>query len=266
MANFIQSSFRTLLAACLLLSAPSGWGQERKDAAELVVAAAADLSTALKEISDGYEHKTGVKVKLSFAASGALMQQVQNGAPFDLFFSADMDYPRQLIAAGAADGATLYQYAVGRLVLWVPADSPLDAQHKGMNVLLDPRVKKIAIASPQHAPYGRAAEAALRHAGIYDQIADRLVLGENVSQAAQFVESGNAQVGFVALAHAIAPAMQDKGKWWEVPAEFYPPLAQGVVALSRSQHRKEAAGFLEYIKTREAAEMLRKYGFTLPQN
>jgi molybdate transport system substrate-binding protein len=255
-----------LVAACLLLSTTSGWAQEKKGSPELVVAAAADLSTALKEIGDGFERKTGVKVKLSFGASGALTQQIQNGAPFDLFFSADMDYPRQLIAAGAADEASLYQYAVGKLVLWVPADSSLDLEHKGMNVLLDPSVKKIAIANPQHAPYGRAAVAALKHAGVYDHVADRLVLGENVSQAAQFVESGNAQAGFVALAHAVAPGMRGKGKYWEVPVEFYPPLAQGVVVLSRSQHKKDATEFLGYIKTKEAVEVLRKYGFTLPQS
>jgi molybdate transport system substrate-binding protein len=230
------------------------------------VAAAADLSTALKEIGDNYEKKTGVKLKLSFGASGALTQQIQNGAPFDVFFSADMDYPRQLVAASAADGATLYQYAVGKLVLWVPADSPLDLEHNGMNVLLDPSVKKIAIANPQHAPYGRAAVAALKHTGVYDRVADRLVLGENVSQAAQFVESGNAQAGFVALAHALAPGMRGKGKYWEVPVDAYPPLAQGVIVLSRSPHKKEAAEFLEYIKTKEAADLLRKYGFMLSHN
>ncbi|MGA2743187.1 MAG: molybdate ABC transporter substrate-binding protein [Candidatus Sulfotelmatobacter sp.] len=261
----MRSFPRVLLAACILLSTISGWAQEKNGSPALVIAAAADLSSALQEIGDSYEKKTGVKVKLSFGASGALTQQIQNGAPFDLFFSADMDYPRQLIAAGNADGSSLYQYAVGRLVLWVPADSPLDVEHQGMKVLLDPSVKKIATGNPQHAPYGRAAVAALRHAGLYDQVADRLVLGENISQAAQFVESGNAQVGFVALAHAAAPAMRGKGKYWEVPAEFYPPLAQGVVVLSHSQHKKEATEFLDYIKTKDVGELLRKYGFTLPQ-
>src|SRR5208282_4042195 len=173
---------------------------------------------------------------LSFGASGALMQQIQNGAPFDIFFSADMDYPKQLITGGQAEGATLYRYAVGRLVLWVPKDSPLDVEHKGMDVLLDPSVKKIAIANPQHAPYGRAAAAALKHYDLYERVSDRLVLGENISQAAQFVESGNAQAGFVALAHAVAPSMQGKGKYWMVPAEDYPPLEQGVVILSHTTH------------------------------
>lgn len=262
----MRSVAGTLLAACMVLTATWGWAQDKQHAAELVVAAASDLSTALQEIADGYEKKTGVKVKLSFGASGALTQQIQNGAPFDLFFSADMDYPRQLIAAGAADEPSLYQYAVGRLVLWVPADSSLDPEHQGMKVLLDPSVKKIALANPQHAPYGRAAVAALKQAGVYDHVADRLVLGENVSQAAQFVESGNAQAGFVALAHAVAPGMRGQGKYWEVPANFYPPLAQGLIVLSHSQHKKEAAQFMEYFKRKEVAELLQKYGFTLPQN
>lgn len=264
MGKNIQVFCCILLAACVLASTVVAVVQESKTAPQLVVAAAADLSSALQEISDGYQKKTGIGLKLSFGASGALTQQIQNGAPFDLFFSADMDYPRQLVAAGAADGATLSQYAVGRLVLWVPADSPLDVEHQGMKVLLDPSVKKIAIANPQHAPYGHAAVAALKHAGIYDQVASKLVLGENISQAAQFVESGNAQAGFVALAHAVTLGMQGKGKYWEVPAEFYPPLAQGVVVLSRSQHTKEAKEFVEYIKSTEAAGLLKKYGFTLP--
>jgi molybdate transport system substrate-binding protein len=228
---------------------------------EINVAAAADLSAALLEISANYEKRTGVAVKLSFGASGALTQQIQNGAPFDVFFSADMEYPRQLIAAGQAETATLYRYAVGQLVVWVPKDSPLDVEHRGIDVLLDPGVKKISIANPQHAPYDRAAVAALKHYGLYEKVGDRLVLGENVSQAAQFAESGNAQVGFVALAHAAAPAMQGKGKYWVVPAEAYPQLDQGAVLISRSAHRQDASAFLEYMKTAEVAELLRRYGF-----
>lgn len=255
----------SIILVSILLASTLSWPQDKPASSELIVAAAADLSSALKDIGDRYEKKAGVRIKVSFGASGSLTQQIQNGAPFDIFFSADMDYPRQLIAAGVADEATLRQYAVGKLVLWVPADSPLDVEHKGMNILLDPSVKKIAIANPQHAPYGRAAVAALKSAGLYDRVADRLVMGENISQAAQFVESGNAQAGFVALAHATAPAMQGKGKYWEVPAEYYPPLAQGVVVVSRSQHKKEAAAFLDYIQTDEVAEMLRKFGFTLPK-
>ena len=251
----------TVLGIWLSVSSDKAQGQEPKDSVQLTVAAAADLSSALKELQDSYERATGVRLKLSFGASGMLTQQIQNGAPFDVFLSADMDYPRQLIAAGAAEGSTPVQYAIGKLVVWMPAGSPLDFEHRGLKTLLDPSVKKIALANPQHAPYGRAAVAALHHAGLYDQLKDRFVMGENVAQAAQFVESGNAQAGFVALAHAVAPGMRSKGKFWEVPVEDYPPLAQGAVILTRSQHRKEAASFLEYLSSKEAAAVLSKYGF-----
>lgn len=233
-------------------------------ARELNIAAAADLSSALQEIAANYEKKTRAAVKLSFGASGALTQQIQNGAPFDLFFSADMDYPKRLIAEGKAESSTLYRYAVGQLVLWVPSESQLDVEQKGMAVLQDPSVKKIAMANPQHAPYGRAAAAALKHYGLSEKVADRIVLGENISQAAQFVESGNSQVGFVALAHAMAPAMQGKGRYWTVPADAYPQLDQGVVVISRSPHQQEAAAFLEYVKSAEGAAVLKRYGFSSP--
>jgi molybdate transport system substrate-binding protein len=264
MTRILKAFLCSLVPIILTCCATQISAQQATHPTELVVAAAADLSSALKQVGDNYEKKTGVRIKLSFGSSGALTQQIQNGAPFDVFFSADMDYPRQLITAGDADSVSLYQYAVGKLVLWVPADSPLDVEHQGMKVLLDASVKKISIGNPQHAPYGRAAVAALKHAGLYDQVADRLVLGENISQAAQFVESGNAQVGFVALAHAIAPEMKGKGKYWLVPADFYPPLAQGVVVLTHSQHKKEAADFVDYIRSNAAADVLQSYGFSLP--
>jgi len=261
MRRLVSRSLIAFLALVSWVSIPLAEAADH----EINVAAAADLSAALREVAANYEKRTGVAVKLSFAASGALTQQIQNGAPFDVFFSADMEYPRQLIAGGQAESATLYRYGVGRLVLWVPRDSPLDVEHKGMDVLLDPAVKKISIANPQHAPYGRAAVAALKHYALYEKVSDRLVQGENVSQAAQFVESGNAQVGFVALAHAVAPAMQGKGKYLMVPAEAYPPLDQGVVLISHSPHRKDAVAFLEYLKTTEVAEVLRRNGFSLSE-
>jgi molybdate transport system substrate-binding protein len=251
------------LLAVSLSSIPS-WAQEKNGGRELLVAAAADLNPALGEIAQQFEKKSGVRIKLSFGASGALTQQIENGAPFDLFFSADMDYPRQLISQGQAEATSLYEYSLGKLVLWVPASSPLDVERKGMEVLLDPSVKKIAIANPQHAPYGRAAVAALKHAGLYDRLSERFVIGENISQAAQFAESGNAQAGFVALAHALSPAVKGTGKFWVVPADYYPALEQGVVIASRSPHKNEAAEFLEYVKTKDASEVFRKYGFMLP--
>ena len=247
-----------LLVSCFSTAA------DTKSASEITVAAAADLRVALQEIATNYEKLTGTRIKLAFGSSGELTQQIENGAPFDVFFSADMDYPRQLISRGKTDPTSLFRYAVGKLVLWAAADSRLDLEHKGLKVLIDPSVKKIAIANPQHAPYGRAAVAALKHAGLYDQVAGRLVLGENVAQAAQFVESGNAQVGLVALAHVITPAMRRKGKYWEIPEGTYPALDQGAVILAHSQHKNDAARFLEYIKTRDVASILQRYGFTVP--
>jgi molybdate transport system substrate-binding protein len=267
MMSFLKTKIymTTFCALALVLLAATAPPPASAAGREINVAAAADLSSALQELATSFEKRSGIAVKLSFGASGALTQQIENGAPFDIFFSADMDYPKRLIAESDADGATLYRYAVGQLVLWAPKDSPLDVEHKGINVLLDPSVSKISIANPQHAPYGRAAMAALKHYGLDEKVAGKLVMGENVAQAAQFVESENAQVGFVALAHAIAPSMQGKGKYWIVPADSYPALDQGVVLLSHSQHRQDAQAFLEYIKSPEAAAVLKRYGFTLPQ-
>ena len=249
-----MNMLRTLAISLLLTTACAA-------AQEITVAAAADLNAALPEIAARYKKQTGQEVKLTFGSSGNLTNQIQNGAPFDVFFSADEDYPKQLIAAGLADKYTLYRYAIGRLVLWVPG-TPLDLPKLGMQAFLDPSIKKIAIANPQHAPYGRAAEAALKHFGIYDQVSAKLVLGENVSQAAQFVESGNAQAGLIALSHALAPAMKGKGQYWIVPLHAYPTLNQAAVALSRSRQPAAARKFLQFLRSPEAASLLKSYGFT----
>jgi molybdate transport system substrate-binding protein len=233
-------------------------------AQEITVAAAADMSAALPELVAAYTKKTGQTVKLSFGASGNLTNQIRNGAPFDIFFSADEQYPQQLISEGLASKDTLYRYAVGRLVLWVPADSPLDLSKLGIQALLDPSVKKISIANPATAPYGRAAAAALRHFGIYDRVSGRLVLGESVSQAAQFVESGNAQAGLIALSHALAPTMKGKGRYWAVPLDAYPTLNQAAVVLSKSKQQDAARRFLEFLRSPEATSLLTGYGFSLP--
>ncbi|HKM49269.1 MAG TPA: molybdate ABC transporter substrate-binding protein [Terriglobales bacterium] len=249
---------RKLLALLLLFTGTLATAQE------IIVAAAADMNAALPVIVEGYTKKTGQTVKLSFGSSGNLANQIRNGAPFDIFFSADEEYPQQLIAEGLAAKDTLYRYAVGRLVLWVPSDSPLNVSKLGILALLDLSVKKISIANPATAPYGRAAEAALRHFGIYDQVSRRLVLGENVSQAAQFVESGNAQAGLIALSHALAPALKDKGHYWTVPLDAYPTLNQTAVVLSKSKQPGAARKFLEFLRSPEAASLLSSYGFNLP--
>ncbi len=253
-----MSAMSRLLALTLLLTGTFATAQE------ITLAAAADMSAALPELVAAYTKKTGQAVRLSFGASGNLTNQIRNGAPFDIFFSADEEYPQQLIDEGLASRDTLYRYAVGRLVLWVPSDSPLDLAQLGMNALLDPSVKKISIANLATAPYGRAAVATLRHFGIYDQVSSRLVVGENVSQAAQFVESGNAQAGLIALSHALAPALKNKGRYWTVPLDAYPTLNQAAVVLSRSKQQDAARRFLEFLRSPEATAVLTSYGFSLP--
>ncbi len=233
-------------------------------AQEITVAAAADMSAALPELVDAYTKKTGQTVKLSFGASGNLTNQIENGAPFDIFFSADEQYPQQLIKEGLASKDTLYRYAVGRLVLWIPNDSPLVLSELGIKALLDPSIKKIAIANPATAPYGRAAEATLRHYEIYDKVSSRLVVGENIRQAAQFVQSGNAQAGLIALSHALAPALNAQGRYWKVPLDAYPTLNQAAVVLTRSKEQDAARKFLDFLRTPEATSLLTSYGFSLP--
>ncbi len=235
-----------------------------KSVHEITVAAAADLNPALKEIAEAFEKSSGIKVRISYGASGILAHQIENRAPFDVFLSADMDFPRDLISKGDAEQGSLYRYATGKLILWVPADSSVDVQHGGMSVLANPALKRIAIANPDRAPYGRAAVAAMKHVQIYDRLLDRMVVGESVAQAAEFVESGNAQAGFIPLSFAMSPAMQGKGKYWIIPSEAYPSLDQGAVLISHSRHKKEAQQFLAFMRTKMATDILEKYGFVVP--
>lgn len=232
-------------------------------AQEITVAAAADLQFALQDVKTQFENNTGTHVKLVFGSSGNLFTQIQNGAPFDLFFSADLDYAQKLEAAGLAEPGSLYEYATGKLVLWTPKDSRLEVS-RGLQLLLDASVKKIAIANPEHAPYGRAAVAALRHEGIYDQIASKLVLGENISQTASFVVSGSADVGLVALSLALAPSLKEKGKYVELPAGDYPAIRQAAVILKSSKQKRAAEEFLAYLKTSAILDLLKNYGFSVP--
>lgn len=231
---------------------------------EITVAAAADLSFAFQEIAARFEKETGHSVKLSFGSSGNFFSQIQNGAPFDLFFSADIDYPKKLEAAGLAEPGTLSQYARGKIVLWVPKDSKIDVS-RGLTVLLDPNVRKITIANPQHAPYGRAAVAAMQRENVYDKIQDKLVFGENISQTAQFVESGNADIGILALSLALAPALEEKGKYFEISASNYPPIDQGCIILKSSRKKELARQFLAFLKKPESVELMRSYGFAIPE-
>lgn len=233
-------------------------------AQSLRAAAASDLQFVLPELAGQYEKQSGQKLAISFGSSGNFFAQIQNGAPFDLFFSADISYPEKLIRAGLAEGDTLQTYAAGRIVLWVPSDSPLEPGKLGWKVLLDPGVQRVAIANPAHAPYGRAAVAALQKAGLYERLQPKLVLGENIAQAAQFVQSGGAQAGILALSLALSPPLKT-GKRWDIPPELYPPIRQGAVVLKSSLSQAEARAFLAFLRSEPARATLARYGFSLPQ-
>jgi molybdate transport system substrate-binding protein len=250
-----------VIAGVLLL----GGFAHSQQASNLTVAAASDLQYVMKELTAEFEHREGLKVAVVYGSSGNLSVQVQNGAPYDVFLSADMDYPRKLVSAHLADANSLYRYAIGRLALWSPNRTTADVS-KGMPVLLDSAVARIAIANPRHAPYGRAAVAALKHARVYDKVQSRLVMGENVSQAAQFAESGNVQVGFVPLAFVFSPTFGQKGTYFEIPTDWYPSLDQGAVLLNKASHRAAGERFLAFLKGSEGVRLLKKYGYITPKS
>lgn len=238
-------------------------GAQTPSPVSVKVAAAADLKFAMQDLAAQFEKKTGTNIDVTYGSSGSFFAQLENGAPFDVFFSADLEYATKLDAAMLAEPGTLCEYAVGRLVLWAPADSKVDITKDRWKSLLDPGVDKIAIANPAHAPYGKAAVAALQSAGIYDQVKSKLVYGENISQTAQFVQSGNAQLGLLALSLVVAPAMKN-GRTWIVPSAGYPPIEQGAVVLRSSHNKAAARGFLDFVRGSEGSATLQQYGFTVP--
>ena len=254
-----KSLLRGLLSLALMVG-----GAPRCLAQGLTIAAASDLQSALPAIASQFEKATGQPVRLTFGSSGNFFTQIQNGAPFDLFLSADIDYPRRLEAAGTAERDSLYQYAVGRIVLWTRSDSGIDVT-RGLPALTDGRVRRIAIANPEHAPYGRAAVAALRHEGLYDRVRGKFVLGENISQAAQFADSGSADVGVLALALALSPTLKKSGTYFEIPESWHPPIEQGAVVVASSSQKPLARQFIEYLKQPDIVRMLAAYGFAVPR-
>jgi len=210
-----------------------------------------------------FEKETGNTVKLIYGSSGNFFQQIQNGAPFDIFFSANLDYPRRLEAAGLTAPGSYYPYAKGKIVIWVPKESTIDLS-SGMQALLAASVKKVAIANPQHAPYGQAAVAAMRKQNVYDRLKDKLVLGENISQTASFVVSGSVDAGIIALSLVLSPNMKDKGRYVAIPDGDYPPIEQACVILGRSKNKETAVQFLSFLRTAAGGELLRRYGFEVP--
>jgi molybdate transport system substrate-binding protein len=246
---------RNLIAAVLLVFLSSICLAQ-----DLTVAAAADLQFAMQDISERFQKETGKKVNVIYGSSGNFFQQIQNGGPFDMFFSANLDYPKKLEAADLTEKDTFYQYASGKIVIWVPNESKLDLS-SGVKALLNPTIKKIAIANPQHAPYGQAAVAAMQKENVYDKVSDKLVLGENISQTASFVVSGSADIGIVALSLALSPNMKDHGRYVEIPAADYPPIQQACVVLKSSKNKDVARQFLAFMKTSPVSDLLKTYGF-----
>jgi molybdate transport system substrate-binding protein len=239
--------------------------QGRSGPATVRIAAAADLRFALEELTAlfGKEH-SDVAVSVSYGSSGTEYAQLVNRAPFDLFLSADVTYPRQLAQRGLTLPDAEFTYAFGRIVLWVPASSSIDVARLGMSALKEPTIAHVAIANPEHAPYGRAAEAAMRSAGVYDLVRSKLVFGENVSQALQFVQSGSADVGIVALSLALSPTVAHAGRFWEVPLDAYPRLEQGGTILQWASNPDAARSFRSFMLGADGRAVLKRYGFLAP--
>lgn len=233
-------------------------------AQELTIAAASDLQVVMPELVAAFEKKTSKKVRVAYGSSGNFFAQIQNGAPFDVFFSADVDYAKRLETTGRTRPGTLYVYATGRIVVWTPNGSRLDLERDGLKALLSPEVKRIAIANPAHAPYGRAAKTALETAGVFERVREKLILGENASQAMQFVHTGNAQAGILALSLALSPAMKAQGRYWLVPQELYSPLDQAAVILSGAKDPDVAREFLAFLKGDAGREGMKRFGFIPP--
>jgi molybdate transport system substrate-binding protein len=249
-----------LLAAALVVPGIALPSQQRP----VTVAVAANLKPAFQEIAARFQARhPGVEVRPTYGASGTFFAQIANGAPFDLFLSADAAFPARVVEQGLADG-TAFVYAYGKLVIWVPRSSGLDLDGKGLAALDDPSVQRIAIANPEVAPYGRAARAALERAGLYERLKDRIVMGQSIAQAAQFVQSGNAQVGFVPLSLARTPPLSDEGRAWLVPASSHDRIEQAGVVLAGAREAELARQLAAFLMGGEARDVLERLGYDVP--
>lgn len=247
--------------ACSLLLSFAARAEEVKSAEKITIAAAADLKFALDEIVVLF-NKThpADRVETIYGSSGKLHVQIRQGAPFDLYFSADIAYPLALKAEGFA-ASDVQPYAVGRIVLWCPSR---DAARMTLADLTEPAIRKIAIANPKHAPYGKRAEEALRAVGIWEKIEARLVYGENVAQTAQFVQTGNAQAGIIALSLALSPELAKQGGYALIPDNLHQPLEQGFIITRHAADNLLAQAFARFMAGKEVREIMTRYGFVLP--
>ena len=228
------------------------------------VAAAADLNAALGDVIVRFGAAHDVDVSVSYGSSGTFYAQLLNQAPFDLFLSADVSYPNQLAARGLTLPQSEFTYAIGRIVVWAPIASPLDLEREGLQALTQASIAHVAIANPEHAPYGRAAVAAMQSAGVYDRVRPKLVVGENIAQTMQFVQSGAAEVGIVALSLALAPNAKGKGRMFEIPVAAYPRLEQGGVILKGAADVDAARAFRGFLLSADGQAILKQYGFAPP--
>jgi len=262
--------WRQILAGLVLGAAAAGSVSCDRAAGprqSVAIAAAADLRYALDEIVDAFEvGNPDVEVTVSYGSSGSFYAQLRNGAPFDVFLSADVEYTRQLDDRGLTVPGSNFTYAIGRIAVWAPGRSGLPVETLGLQALADPGVTHVAIANPQHAPYGRAAVAALEAAGLLDAVKPKFVLGENVSQTLQFVQSGSAEAGIIALSLALAPPVKDAGQYWLVPASMHAPIEQGGTIMRTAADVESARRFAAFVGGEHARAILRRYGFTVSSN
>lgn len=230
-------------------------------AEKVTIAAASDLKFAMDEIAVAFRKANPVdEVEVIYGSSGKFHTQIRNGAPYDLYFSADIKYAESLADAGMA-ASEVKPYAFGRIVLW---SASLDATQMTLDSLLDPKITRIAIANPRHAPYGKRAEEALRASGLWEKIEPKLVYGENIAHTAQFVQTGNAQVGIIALALALNPELSKRGGHWLIPEKLHEPLAQGFIITKRAAGSALAKRFADYLASKPARAVMTRYGFVLP--
>ncbi|HTN93262.1 MAG TPA: molybdate ABC transporter substrate-binding protein [Gallionella sp.] len=246
-----------LLALVFLLAA----GQTARAEEKLTIAAAADLQFALEEIIVSFRHiDPAARIETIYGSSGKFSTQIRQGAPYDLYFSADIAYPRELESEGYA-ASKAQPYAVGRIVLW---SQSRDARAMTLADLADPAIHKIAIANPRHAPYGKRAEEALRSAGVWEKVEPKLVYGEDIAQTAQYVQSGNAQVGILALSLARSPQLAKQGSYVLISDRLHQPLLQGYIITRRAADNPLAQAFSRFMSGKEARTIMARYGFALP--
>ncbi|MDP2830013.1 MAG: molybdate ABC transporter substrate-binding protein [Sulfuricellaceae bacterium] len=250
-----MKSFRALISALLASIALHA------EAGDLRIAAASDLKFAMAEVVANFRiSRPGDNIEVIYGSSGKFLTQIVNGAPFDLYFSADIAYPRELEQKGLTAGP-VRPYAVGRIVLWSLRP---ELARLSLKQLSASTIRKFAIANPQHAPYGLRAREALQHQGVWDALQPKLVMGENISHTAQFIDSGAADVGIVALALVLSPGMKDRGAWSLIPAEWHAPLQQGYAITRRAAGNPLASDFARYLDSPPARAVLHRYGFTQP--